>query len=589
MLCENCKKQVNNVTFKNLMLEKIFNCEHCRYVKDTIENSCNSANIIYKNVIFRHLNLIMPIKLNDAVFCLESVTDENKIISNTIKQLGHNNCYFRTKEEKFNIINSVLGLLYDEFHNKIRYNPTKYLIEFLNCLEYNRYVASKMVLWLKGKINHSISIEDDLLNIIIESLDSIKVSENKKNYFDIKSVYFSIENLMAKDKASLEHGIELTYRLICTNKSIFEKKEFDLSFIEVLSYIRAIDVIRYIKVETTEGVGSSLPLYIDENSNIVLTERFSNFHSHYISDMVNDREIYDANKYIDNINNIIKEELGFSLDTVNKIVHDLSVNCKAGDEFLVGHKGYWCEVIQDICKCEKDEANSIIEYFTYNTEGIDLFSESSRKDKRILRKCLISIEDYYLCSVNTLTLSLIGFQIDILDGEISNKKLVNSLNKIYKQIDDEFEDKVYKEIKLNFKNLLIKKNVEQKDIKSKNYEEFQLPGEIDILLLYNNKIFVIECKNYNLRIDYKSIANEFGRLTKINNKSVQGKLARKVNCIKENYKAVIEFMGGDCSLNYDSTPIGVITTSTFSIVSNEENTQFPIVTWTNLCDWIRNN
>lgn len=93
-------------------------------------------------------------------------------------------------------------------------------------------------------------------------------------------------------------------------------------------------------------------------------------------------------------------------------------------------------------------------------------------------------------------------------------------------MDLEFENVVLDVLKSAFSGASIKGNLREADL-MKYMNLYDFPGQIDNILLYGHKIFVIECKNFTLKTDVRSIANEYSRLTKFNSNSIQGKMHKK--------------------------------------------------------------
>lgn len=70
-----------------------------------------------------------------------------------------------------------------------------------------------------------------------------------------------------------------------------------------------------------------------------------------------------------------------------------------------------------------------------------------RKENRMLRKCLIPIiGNIIACPVNILRFATMGLYLDILERKIENEPLKRELQKVYEQIDKNFEKRVCQEI-----------------------------------------------------------------------------------------------------------------------------------------------
>lgn len=601
MICKNCRESFKDIKAENLILNANGGCAYCKYISNEIDSICLKSRSEYQHDIIQWLSSNTPIKDGNNLIMANSREyrfprfDEDQLISEIIRQLELDNKIFTTNEEKYSAVNKILGLLYDDFFDKIRSNTIQCLIDFLSCLEYSRFMANTIVLWLKDNAQEREPTQDKLVNIVIDTFNLIKTFETFNQYMinnlDINKLYLSFENLLALDRLSLEHGIELAVSKIQKEKVFFSEEinNRPTVFGETLRSLRAISTIKSIKTEFTEGINKDIPLIFNSVGEVTNEKIYNNLAQTYINDMTHQKSIYDFNNYNETIDNIVKDNLGFSLNTIQTILKKSQPIFTVGDDFLAGDTLSWCKALEELGDCNSEEAASIFKYFTYSILNMDIYGNQSRKNNRIMRKPIVVIDDVAICVVNTFSFALMGFYYDVFDGELQDENLIQALSVVHNKIDLDFEDAVFNEIRSAFINSdysIVKKNIKELDIQTKKDEIIRFPGQIDILLLYKNKIIVIECKNFNLRIDPKSVSNEFGKLTKNNPKSIQAKLDKKVNWIKENIVPVAKFMGGDCSVEYSI--VGVITTSHFSLLSVEQNLKYPIVTWTNLCDWIQN-
>lgn len=596
MICTKCSLNLLEIQPKDLLLNEETCCESCKNIYKLIEKNSFKGYEQYQFDLLQWLYLNTPIKNGSNIIMANSKQfnfpryDERDIIADVIKALSLENRQYFEKKEKEQVLNYLLGNLYDKFFNEIK-NPLKYLFSYMSCLEYNRFIAATIVSWLQKNIEKDNPTNDTLVNMIIETLNFIKEfnilkKQNIKDNIDINILYFDLENLLAADRISLELGIELIAYKISKQSYSFLDDEEELKFGESLQIIRAIFTIHSVKIDFLEGKDKNAKLIFDINGYIKSSIKQKEIASSYIKDMTSFRSIQTKDEDdILKLNEVIFDHYGFELSSILAIVQNAQKIFIIGDEYLVGDERAWCEMIKALGNIDINEAKSIFKFLIYNNDKNLIFTESSRKDERALRKCLINIDAIFVCPVNIFIFSLTGLYVDIRIGDIKDVSLMKALNKekIYEKIQLAFEEEVYKYISMNLSNLKIKKNIKQKDIRN-----VYLPGELDILLLYSNKIFVIECKHFNIKIDAKSMANEYQRLTKINKNSIQNKLKEKVEAINDNLRDVLYFMGENYDNNTNYMTIGVITTKNFTLASMEENLPFPIVTYENLCEWIKN-
>lgn len=159
-----------------------------------------------------------------------------------------------------------------------------------------------------------------------------------------------------------------------------------------------------------------------------------------------------------------------------------------------------------------------------------------------------------------------------------------------KYVHKKFESDVILHLKNNFIDAFIKGDIE-KDNMVPDIEAgrgfLQLPGQIDIIMLYRNKMFVIECKDIGLKYTPKSILNEVYRFRKIGNKSFQNKLSNKVESVYNNWDSIVAFLGVSSENKIQKhMPISLFVTDTFSVAAIEKDLPSPVVPFQKLIEWI---
>ncbi|NSL46435.1 NERD domain-containing protein, partial len=147
------------------------------------------------------------------------------------------------------------------------------------------------------------------------------------------------------------------------------------------------------------------------------------------------------------------------------------------------------------------------------------------------------------------------------------------------EINEEFEVEIYELLK----NSLSKKILYNFTKIGSKPPFIEPPGQIDILLYYQYNLYVIECKNYDLKTNIPSVANEVKR---IQNDEI-GKLEKKVRFVKENLRSILPLIGVDI-LEADSIEnvTGLFVTKNFSVGELLTN-QLPIINYSSLIDWIK--
>jgi hypothetical protein len=603
MICTECKKKRKSFKPLDLYMNRNTNCNRCVNIYDFIDTQCQIAHETYVRDIYNFLLENTPVKFNDNVIMANSKkyeiirNDEDKVLKELILRLSLDKEVYNKKNDKISVLNKILGFLYDDFLNLVQKNPLAYLVSFMSNLEYNRFIAQNLVLWFCDEEEPIKKTKDDFVNILLDTLNfvkSFKVLETLeiKGSIRVDEIYSCIESQLALDEHSIEFGVEFLSYII---NGKFELRDYDVRFEygQALSIIRAINKIRALKVEVSEGIYQSNDLMISFNGEIKVNSckyNIKNFASSYYKDMSSRKAFTQRSAYLSDIDNITRKYLGISLNQIIIFIDNIQKMYEQGDEFLVGDLQSWYRMIIELTDCSEDEAKLLLNNLVLRLEREELYKDVSIKRNRAARKCMIILEEMIICPVDLLKYSLMGTYIDIINADVANEQFRKELRITEEQEDYDFELAVFNEIKSNIRDIKIKANIGQKDIKvDKKY--VILPGEIDVILLYNSNIFIIECKNSKLRTSPKSIANEYSKLSKENNKSVQIKLKNKIDIISDenNKNVLIEFMGDDYNKYINSTPIGIITTSNFSSASLDTELLFPIITWTNLCEWITKN
>lgn len=596
MICKKCRNNYKIIKPKHILLHNNISCGYCNDFSKSVDIIRLHSKVEYESDLTNWLYLNSPVIDGDKLIIANSrdfnipFCDGSMLISEIILRQGMENNRYQTNCEKYKVINAILGFLYDDLYDKVRLNPIGVLLALLNCMEYNRFVAFSIISWLKVKDKEQRVHDDGFVNMVIDTFDMLNRFRefNIKRYnvnLDINVLYFNLETLLAADKLSLEHGIEVIFDRCSKDINPLITNE-EVRFVEILNLLRAIHMAHTIKVIYTEGEKKECPLVFNACGKIIHNIVYDNLEDAYIYDMKNQRSFFSIEKYSEKIEKVVKGHFGFGFDSIEKIFDNIFKKYPLGDDFMVGDKESWCKVLEQLGELNNLTAQLLFQYFLFDINNLNIFDGKSRKNERITRKPIVMIDNVAICTVNSFAHALIAFKVDIYEGDIEDNILLNNLNKLYKEIDLEFEKAVLDFLKPAFSDASIKGDLREADL-MKFMDLSDFPGQIDIIMLYGSKIFVIECKNFTLKTDVKSMANEYSRLTKVNSKSIQGKLNKKVTWVRNNIDKIINYFGDnyDRSKKYDVT--GVITTSTFSAVSMEDKLEYPVITWTRLHDWIK--
>lgn len=597
MRCEKCNLK-DGVDEKDILLDYIKNdCSYCKKVKEKINSYSEIAQIIYEKDIESWLysnTLVMYeeniIYGNSKEYDLYRASGETKIKDICFK-CNIENFVARTKKEKEMVIYKLLGTLYDSLYKIIDINPDAAFIGILTCLEFNRYITAILISGLmKNFINNDTEFSrlGRMINQTFYMLLSCKnfaKQSNLKMEPSFDTIYCDFESQLAFDKLCFEYGIEaIQYRqkLNGKNDNNFNKS----NYFEILSLLRAIIGLRSTYVEYIEGYYKNHDLIII-NGYMTNVNLFSGYEDNYIENITLKEMNEGFVKHKEEFNKILLECKGFTIDTIIRISESIQKNYLIGDEVLIGNLEIWIKLFMKFGSCNMDEATSVMNEFIFWPDGKIIYSMESRKEKRITRKPIVKYQDMYYSIVDLLIYSLNMYISVLANGDFKDEKLHSKLQSLYKSINDEFEFEIYKLLKQELLIEKIKYNVGQKGIRVKRIT-IELPGQIDVLAIYDNKIFVIECKNFDLKTESKSVANEYVKLTKESQDSFQIKLYNKIKVIKDNKEIVAEFLGEENPDAIAKEPIGVIVTNMFTMATMAKDIKFNIVTKDKLITWIKN-
>ncbi|OEF97780.1 NERD domain-containing protein [Desulfuribacillus alkaliarsenatis] len=566
-------------------------CDDCKNLKRFVDIYSKKARMIYEQDLFNFFITKAPFIQGDNIVMGNARNfdftrnDEKEIIKEAVRFLNCNSTSYSDKNDIISVLNKILAYLYDEF-NRIIDNPLKYLIGMFTCLEFNVFTTITLILWFKDeKEMDSSEIKDVFVKGLIDSLEI--------NRFTIKSnnVYHELENILSHDKKCFELCIELL-AVKLENKELDELiNDFNDTFNygRLLEISRAIHTIHCLKTEYMEGTLNNTSLTFNPDGSISNYSGidFESFSTNYLKDMKSSKSFQIANNHLNSINSTSKHYIGFDSNELNNLIEKIDETYGGGDEYLVGSITEWKKVLCELSEQTEDEVEKLFNFLVQDRDKSKLYKEESVRKNRALRKCLITINDTIICPVGLLRYALIGITNDLRSGDIANKHIISELQDVYNTINNSFVDHVSLLISTKYKSAKMITNVEIKDIVVGN-EIIEIPGEIDLLMLLKNRLFVIECKNLNLKITSKAIANEYGRFKKRNSKAYQIKLDKKVAVIDKNKEKVAKFIDENSQQKIIET-IGLFTTSTFTIASLEEDLLYPVITWTNLLDWFESN
>jgi hypothetical protein len=284
-----------------------------------------------------------------------------------------------------------------------------------------------------------------------------------------------------------------------------------------------------------------------------------------------------SESYLIKINDMIKNYYGFQFQHFKNIHKNLDKVRKNVNDYIIGTESDILETIQKYAECTEIEAKKIFEFIRFKVDYSTLFDETAYKKYRICQNCLVEVEGLFFCAYSMLVNSFLVFENSVFYGDVDDN-LKSCLNNIYEEINNDFEREVATNLSKYLPCSKVIENIPH------NLSNINLPGQIDILILFKNKIFIIECKNIGKKITLRSKNNFEQKFYTSSKKSFQAKLKSKVDFIRDNKDIFLSSI--DCFGNYDEV-IGVFAISGYNSIIPKNDNFFPAIVWTQLAEWIK--
>lgn len=201
------------------------------------------------------------------------------------------------------------------------------------------------------------------------------------------------------------------------------------------------------------------------------------------------------------------------------------------------------------------------------------------KQNKLLQNSVFFYKNTVMISLELLVSSLMSLINNVFYNNIDLKEFSIELEKVHKEINEEFEIEIYELLRNS-----LTKNIFHDFTKFGDKPPYvEPPGQIDILLYYQHNLYVIECKNYELKTNISAVANEVKR---IQNDEI-GKLEKKINFVKEHLKNILPLIGVDVLEAGNIKNItGLFVTKNFSM-GELFTDQFPVINCSSLIKWIK--
>jgi len=500
-------------------------------------------------------------------------------ISGIINEIGFYGD-FHTKSEKERFFNTILDKLYYKLDKVINGNNIEYVMMLLRLLEYNRYLANNLMIWSRNK-------DDDFIITIkkvndLFSKTMLQFLEKNKNQNDNPYIFKSLENTIALCQGGIETIIERVYYQYTKGRleenyrlTNIEEKKFN----EIFDFCFLFQIVNSLKIQFTIGelAKSDLIVNQEEGINYIMGESYRKDPCSEYFDYIINKEEFTRNDINSNnyINNLIKKYYGLRLDEMLKVL-----SCCKREEltetFVADKQGLINFIYSKTGICIED-IELFINNMIFNLDENNFIIDSSNRCNKVSRKCLLDICNLFIFPYNLFHIAVSNIYMDLVAGDSCYSDLEKKLRIFSQKRNNEFELAVYKKL-IAIPNALVKHNVH--NICDENGKRI-IPNQIDIILLFNNIIYIIECKDMPLKITPRKISNTENKFKKEYN----GKLKGKIKEIDINKRAILHYMGDNHEGYINSEVKGIIVTSEFFDPS-KDIVKYPTIVWTHLVEYL---
>lgn len=496
----------------------------------------------------------------------------SQILKEVARKYNYNNNTFTNNIKS--VCNKMAEEVLRELENLIRPDPFAAFLSILALFNCHLFLSYEILFWYKEKHSKSYSGADD--SNIRQQLDVyFSYIEDQKKFNDL---FYELQGHIASEKFALKLLLE-----ICYDKSIEEKasKQPELDIEKIVEYSRALGKIIMIRDQVSRSIGCVKELNFDLEGEIYFKQDPLDFNSvgnKFLNWTISREYNNIPDKIIKKLNPICNNFVGFSITELIDLIDSLSNKyiSQIGSIMIVPIDE-WKNELEILTGKNELEINKLLKFIS--REPVENFDYIKNKQNKYLRNSVFFHEKIVIISLNLFLSSLMSLVNDVFYNNIELIEFNMELEKIHKEINEEFELECYELLKNN-----LTKNIIHNFTKFGDKPPYiESPGQIDILLYHQNTLYVIECKNYELKTDILSVANEIKR---IQNK-VFGKLEGKIEFVKENTGKFLPLIGRSVLESDDVKEIvGVVVTKNFSI-GESCNGQFPIINCFSFIEWIK--
>jgi len=552
-------------------------------LKSVKSNTGDKMNEVFMNSISGFSTMIQEQIERLYPECIINYTDlsswnEMYKIANEYNLLGK----YESRIDKEKFFNNLLGIIYGQIDSLVDGKKIEYIIVLLRLLEYNRYLARGFVSWSRKKEDDS--FQNILSNIKDKFLKSAITQMNRCNQEDEMDIFHQYEYALALGQSGIESVIERVYFLYM-KKKISATNELnrmeDESLKRLFDYCYILQILMHYKSAYVFGECKENEFVIDDLEKLIFLNRIyeEDQYKDYYEYITSKKEFSEYNIFNDiEINKEIKKCYGLNLNEMKYILQSCNRE-NLTETFIADTQG----IINFICintKFQEKEVSCFVNNLIFKLGQNEFFIDEPDRCRRASRKFLLDIDSVYVFPYGLLSGAVINIIIDTMSGDSIDKNLNEKLRQIYQKKNKEFEKKVFTMLTNHLKDAIVKSNVQNI---ARSCAGYIIPNEIDIVLLYNKRIYIIECKDITLKTTVKKMSNTANKFMKEYNKN----LLKKINEIEiiENKQLLLEYMG-DVEMDYlYSEVIGIFVISEYFGLMNK-NTKYPIIVWEQLIEYI---
>ncbi|WP_196599640.1 nuclease-related domain-containing protein [Pectinatus frisingensis] len=464
----------------------------------------------------------------------------------------------------------------------IKSAPIQSFLMAVSMLQQNLILTTVALSWYQDYLDKKVpeKNQNKFVNSLNESLSNMARYNTPK---EVGVIYKIFESHLSIEKLTLQMLVEITHDHLMDEN--FEDGILDIRILT--NKMRALYHLLMLREHASNEIGCLKKLIVSSDGKIEVEaiDQIDDFYNHYgelFTSWVsrkNDKIIEPI--FIEKLNPVCKKYTGFTINEIEKLSEHILGKYMPNNILLATKEDFFYEIKKLSGKTD-EETEALMKFLMRSmiieNNYIGIFSD---RPYRPLRKSILIIEDnFIITSAIMLLFSIKGIVIDIFDDRIQEADFSSEIKNILNEINEKFEQDVANNIKKDLTPYVY----HNLDKIGSNPPYLIPPGQIDILVLYNKKLFVIECKNYPLKYTPQAIGNELNKLRK----SVSKKLEKKLTFVNDHKEVIIELLGAsneDCDFN--QKPLGVIVTNNFSVGEALDDLVFPVVNVGNIVSWLQ--